>query len=639
MQKSILMALNLFLKFSFIFLIIVPSAFGAYSFMHEDFESLDNMGCLRRCTNPVLSGLHVTEGTSSVRFGLDGHASSICDFEFSIPGIDCLGFDNATLQLYSTTSQSVRFYLCGSYEAKTIAAGDNAMFFDNPVGFFSDFRENNKSWSSFKIVQWPPTAAATYYLDNFSLYYDGGQCSYCRSDGDCVSGNCYENNCENEDLLRLDVPTNFFTDLSDGWYVANCKGESTGFQSFCEQKVCIVDTNWTIPSGYEAHNFSVQFSAVTEGPSSEYISFNVSCINATNNGQRLLREDLSVTAAESPVTWTVNVNSSWCNITHLALKYIGADIDSLDARLSFHEDKIHYVETCIAPNPDNKNALVFVGDPLLENRLKLKEYTVINSTHSGCLTNTTYLQLFDLLVVNDALGVGADDKIPRASNVSLVYLEDFDFGDSPWYLSNGNPEIDEQGAFTTLETCDGSHPIASGIDANPVIYSAGRDTIGFLIQDEIPGGTNIYSKSGFCDPAGEYPERDYSAFLYAFNIGEADAPGTNYNARTVLIAFNEIPYWTTQADLIFNNTLGWLFIPDDSCTPPASGSWNITDGDWCTLSTSETITGNLSIWNGSLKIDGSGTLTVQDKFAFVYDNCLPDRNCNLTILSGGQLNG
>ncbi len=69
----------------------------------------------------------------------------------------------------------------------------------------------------------------------------------------------------------------------------------------------------------------------------------------------------------------------------------------------------------------------------------------------------------------------------------------------------------------------------------------------------------------------------------------------------------------------------------DSCTPPASGDWTITDV--CTLNSAKTITGNLIISSGSLEIQGSGVLTVSGGFAYIYSGT------ELTILSGGQLNG
>ena len=74
----------------------------------------------------------------------------------------------------------------------------------------------------------------------------------------------------------------------------------------------------------------------------------------------------------------------------------------------------------------------------------------------------------------------------------------------------------------------------------------------------------------------------------------------------------------------------------DSCAIPASGDWIIIDDNFCTLNTVETITGNLNISEGSLEIQGSGALTVQGGFIYIEQG---GTNNNLTILSGGQING
>ena len=71
----------------------------------------------------------------------------------------------------------------------------------------------------------------------------------------------------------------------------------------------------------------------------------------------------------------------------------------------------------------------------------------------------------------------------------------------------------------------------------------------------------------------------------------------------------------------------------DSCVVPDSGDWLIEAGDICTLNVADSITGNLNISNGSLEIQGSGALTVSGGFVYIYSGS------NLTLLSGGQLNG
>ena len=73
-----------------------------------------------------------------------------------------------------------------------------------------------------------------------------------------------------------------------------------------------------------------------------------------------------------------------------------------------------------------------------------------------------------------------------------------------------------------------------------------------------------------------------------------------------------------------------------TCTAPASGDWIITGGDDCTLNVADTITGNLNISDGSLEIQGSGALTIQGGFIYIENGV---SNNNLTILSGGQING
>ena len=70
----------------------------------------------------------------------------------------------------------------------------------------------------------------------------------------------------------------------------------------------------------------------------------------------------------------------------------------------------------------------------------------------------------------------------------------------------------------------------------------------------------------------------------------------------------------------------------DSCTIPETGDWVIENSDVCTLNVTATVPA-LNISSGSLEIQGSGTLTVSGGFAYIYPGS------NLTLLSGGQLNG
>ena len=70
--------------------------------------------------------------------------------------------------------------------------------------------------------------------------------------------------------------------------------------------------------------------------------------------------------------------------------------------------------------------------------------------------------------------------------------------------------------------------------------------------------------------------------------------------------------------------------PDDTCTPPASGDWEIKHN--CTLDAAKTITGDLNITaHSSLNI--SGTLTVSGKDIRI------ETGGWLAIESGGQING
>lgn len=73
--------------------------------------------------------------------------------------------------------------------------------------------------------------------------------------------------------------------------------------------------------------------------------------------------------------------------------------------------------------------------------------------------------------------------------------------------------------------------------------------------------------------------------------------------------------------------------PCDSCTAPASGDWEIINGDKCTLNVADTITGNLELTDGGLEIQASGALTVSGGYIYIYSGS------NLTMLSGGQING
>lgn len=72
--------------------------------------------------------------------------------------------------------------------------------------------------------------------------------------------------------------------------------------------------------------------------------------------------------------------------------------------------------------------------------------------------------------------------------------------------------------------------------------------------------------------------------------------------------------------------------PEDSCSCPESGNWEITGADECTLEDTCNITGDLHIVNGSLVITSTGTLTIPTgKKAIITDGN------TLAIESGGKL--
>lgn len=96
---------------------------------------------------------------------------------------------------------------------------------------------------------------------------------------------------------------------------------------------------------------------------------------------------------------------------------------------------------------------------------------------------------------------------------------------------------------------------------------------------------------------------------------------------TNLLEYEDGTIWyEIQMDNQSNYTL-------DSCTPPASGDWTISDGDNCVCSTPITITGDLILNTGNLNISNGCTLTIQGGEIYMYN---PSQ---LNIFSGGQING
>ncbi len=99
------------------------------------------------------------------------------------------------------------------------------------------------------------------------------------------------------------------------------------------------------------------------------------------------------------------------------------------------------------------------------------------------------------------------------------------------------------------------------------------------------------------------------------------------------LCLNANPTGATSANIWFDILTCTDCTFTSVCTAPASGNWNIDNGDVCTLNVADSITGNLNISDGSLEIQGSGVLTVSGGFVYIYPGS------NLTILSGGQING
>jgi hypothetical protein len=72
----------------------------------------------------------------------------------------------------------------------------------------------------------------------------------------------------------------------------------------------------------------------------------------------------------------------------------------------------------------------------------------------------------------------------------------------------------------------------------------------------------------------------------------------------------------------------------DSCTCPASGDWQISGADVCTLTNECNLTGGgLHIANGSLNITSTGTLNIPTGYGFTLDETT---NSSLFVQSGGK---
>ena len=127
-------------------------------------------------------------------------------------------------------------------------------------------------------------------------------------------------------------------------------------------------------------------------------------------------------------------------------------------------------------------------------------------------------------------------------------------------------------------------------------------------------------------------EAGVSSFLKVTNFG-FDVNGT-INGILVEIEYRDFDEDQAQVDS-FRITVTFTPVVD-SCTAPGPGDWIIINGDFCTLNVADTITGNLNISDGSLEIQASGVLTISGGVIYIENGA---SNNNITILSGGQING
>ena len=96
---------------------------------------------------------------------------------------------------------------------------------------------------------------------------------------------------------------------------------------------------------------------------------------------------------------------------------------------------------------------------------------------------------------------------------------------------------------------------------------------------------------------------------------------TNWDFTTV---------WSIDEDVDYPRLISFI---SDPCSCPASGNWEITSGDVCTLSTECNLSaGSLHIIEGSLNITSTGTLTIPsgEKIVIEKDN-------NISIENGGTV--
>ncbi len=117
--------------------------------------------------------------------------------------------------------------------------------------------------------------------------------------------------------------------------------------------------------------------------------------------------------------------------------------------------------------------------------------------------------------------------------------------------------------------------------------------------------------------------------VFSENTADISSPGCDFTniKRVDIFVATDPPSAGFPFSIYFDN------FEADSCSNYNQNNWRIRNADACTLNITDSITGNLNISNGSLEIQDAGLLTVSGGFAYVYPQS------NLTILSGGQING
>ncbi len=149
-----------------------------------------------------------------------------------------------------------------------------------------------------------------------------------------------------------------------------------------------------------------------------------------------------------------------------------------------------------------------------------------------------------------------------------------------------------------------------------------------VMEMEFKSGGTSCGNSGMSWTKTDTNDKDW-ATLYS---GPISAWTTCNTAAITFIAISIF-----SGDGGFDPTTVYLDIlqsePADSCSPPSSGDWIITNGDFCSINSTKKTAGNLNISNGGLEIAQVGQVNVTGGFVYVSSGS------NITVLSGGQLYG